>query len=534
MPDLTRPAAWSILSAAWLAAAIVINPLGDFPLNDDWAYGRVVESLYRLGHLQFPGEVAVSLVAQSIWGLLFVKTLGFSFTVLRSSTLVAGLAGVILVYELFVALRLAPATRWLGTVCTGFTPLYVNLSYTFMTDVFFFTASVGALVFFVRFWQTGREHAFWIAVGFSLVAVFTRDAGMVVPAAFAVACTRRRRREVGLASWRRWVPLLLCGGALVVYQQWLAATDRLPIAYGIHAQHLRHDHVADLVRKALTAGRAILCYVGLLLFPLLLPIAAGRMGETSPRDRTRALALGAAVATMLLAATLVQRTVLPMYVGNILSRASLGPVVIPMAVESLGRASRLFWVPVTLISIVGGALQVMIAPDAVAAFRRHDDPARTMTMAAAAMYVGGLLVTEVLDRYFLLILPLAVVFLGGLTPRVPSWTRAASAVVLGAMVALGVAGTHDYLAWNRARWALARGFIAGARPDRLDGGLEVDAWFAYPLERPFVSDRSWWWVARKPYLITLRPLPRHELISREPTHTWLPFGDGSIYLLRRE
>lgn len=87
--------------------------------------------------------------------------------------------------------------------------------------------------------------------------------------------------------------------------------------------------------------------------------------------------------------------------------------------------------------------------------------------------------------------------------------------------------------WNRARWDLARDFFTREPPNRLDGGLEVDAWYTYPLERPFVSDRSWW-ITKKPYVITLGVLPGHRIIARAPTRTWLPFGDGYIYLLQRE
>lgn len=525
---------WGLLTVGWVAAAVIINPAGDFPLNDDWAYGRVVESLHRLGRLQFPGEVAVSLVAQSAWGLLFVKLFGFSFSVLRVSSLVAGLAGVIFSFELFRVLDLTPTTRRLGTACVGFTPLYVSLSYTYMTDVFFFTACVGALLFYVHFLRTRREHHFWIAMLFSLVAVFTRDAGLVLPAAVWVASLRSRGDGVGGSSWRAWFPLLVCGLALVGYQQWLVATDRLPVAYGIHAKRLNDIGAGELLRNAFVSARAILCYTGLLLFPVLLPIAVGRLKEGSRPERLRALAIGGTVAGALVAWSLAERSVLPLFVGNIFSPASLGPVVLPSAAKFLGLTSRVFWVPVTLLAIAGAALLAILLSDSIGALRRRADPGRVTAAVVAAVYAAALLVTLVVDRYFLLLLPLTVVLVGGLPSRPPRWTLAVAVVILATMAGLGIAGTHDYLAWNRARWSLARDLLTREPPTRLDGGLEIDAWHAYPLERPFVSDRSWWWIATKPYVITLGELPRYRLIARAPTNTWLPFGDGYIYLLQRE
>jgi hypothetical protein len=34
-----------IIGCAWIAAAAIVDPRGDFPLNDDWAYGFTVERL---------------------------------------------------------------------------------------------------------------------------------------------------------------------------------------------------------------------------------------------------------------------------------------------------------------------------------------------------------------------------------------------------------------------------------------------------------------------------------------------------------
>jgi hypothetical protein len=526
--------AWAVIAAGWTAAAVIINPAGDFPLNDDWAYGRVVQSLHVLGQLQFPGEVAVSLVAQSAWGLLFTTLFGFSFSVLRLSTLVAGFLGVAFSFELFRALGVPPAMRWLGILSVGFTPLYLSLSYTFMTDVFFFTACVGALLFYVHFLRTRRERYFWVALGFSLVAAFTRDVGLVVPVSIWIARVMKRGSRDDVAWWRAGTLVLVCAAALVGYQQWLVAAARMPAAYGIHAERLPDVGARWLLDNALVSGRAIVCYLGLLLFPVLFPAAVGRFTTASRRERVRALAVGGTVAGALLAWCFVERAVLSSFVGNILSRASLGPVVLPSASRFLGSPNGVFWIPVTLLAIAGAALLAMLSTDVIAAFRRRADAAFATVGILAAAYLAALLVTVVLDRYFLLLLPLTVVLVGGLVPRPPRWALSVSVAILAVMVGWSIAGTHDCLAWNRARWVLANKVLSEHPPNRLDGGLEVDAWHAYPLERPFVSDRSWWWIADKPFVITLGELPRYQLVAREPARTWLPFGDGYIYLVVRE
>src|SRR5690242_11795839 len=89
-----------LLTLGWAVAIIAINPVGDFPLNDDWSYGYAVRKLVEEGALQFSGWTAANLLAQVAWGALFTLPLGFSFTALRVSTLVLGLAGVLATYGL--------------------------------------------------------------------------------------------------------------------------------------------------------------------------------------------------------------------------------------------------------------------------------------------------------------------------------------------------------------------------------------------------------------------------------------------------
>ena len=38
-----------LIVGIWILMAVVVNPLGDFPLNDDWAYGWSVKVLVETG-----------------------------------------------------------------------------------------------------------------------------------------------------------------------------------------------------------------------------------------------------------------------------------------------------------------------------------------------------------------------------------------------------------------------------------------------------------------------------------------------------
>jgi hypothetical protein len=82
-----------ILLLLWCVVVVFINPIGDFPLNDDWAYGQNTRALTLENRLFFSDWPAMTLIAHTLWGTLFGKVFGFSFTVLRFSTLLMGLFG---------------------------------------------------------------------------------------------------------------------------------------------------------------------------------------------------------------------------------------------------------------------------------------------------------------------------------------------------------------------------------------------------------------------------------------------------------
>src|SRR5262249_58983024 len=81
--SVTDRRALAALTALWLAAILIVNPSGDFPILDDWAYGHVVRTLVTEHRFALTDWTSVPLVTQALWGALFCLPAGFSFTTLR-------------------------------------------------------------------------------------------------------------------------------------------------------------------------------------------------------------------------------------------------------------------------------------------------------------------------------------------------------------------------------------------------------------------------------------------------------------------
>src|SRR5207249_2935668 len=124
------------------------------------------------------------LVVQVLWGALFCKLFGTSFTVLRASTLVLALSGVIATYAAARELGARRSVAFVVAAAVAVNPVYLLLSCTFMTDVPFFALAAVALWGFVRALRRGSSSALVVATVASVLATLIRQFGLVLPVAF--------------------------------------------------------------------------------------------------------------------------------------------------------------------------------------------------------------------------------------------------------------------------------------------------------------------------------------------------------------
>jgi hypothetical protein len=145
------------------------------------------------------------------------------------------------------------------------------------------------------------------------------------------------------------------------------------------------------------------------------------------------------------------------------------------------------------------------------------------------------------DRYLLpLIPPLMVLAIRafGVPDLSAGSYRTGWMVLAGGMLMIGLvysaAGTHDHIAWQRARWEAADRLAAtGITPAQIDGGWEYNGWLNHPSGEPLHPGVSYWYVTDDLYMITNGPVPGYEEAMRVPVDRWIPFGPSAVHVLRR-
>ncbi len=490
-----------LLLVIWTGMATAVNPLGEFPLNDDWSYTKAVKDLVETQTFRLTDWTAVPLAAQILWGYLFCIPYGFSFTALRISVLTLGLLGVFFTYWMMREETKDRTIALTSALLIATNPIYFGLSNTFMTDVPFF--SLGVLACYLLIKGLRHDSLGYTALGIivSAAATLVRQTGLIPPVAFALVYiiqsrATRKATVISLLS----VSFVLA--TLIGYEYYLKSSAELPIQYNAPIQRLTTALsggipliLETIFRKTFIAST----YLGLFLLPYLIHRALAYLDQADRRRRTLycvtiALATGLPAAVVLAA----KKTKLMPYSLNILTRFGVGPETLRdvylLHLPNYPELPSAFWLVVTLMALVGSGLLlthlVFLLLSLRPGFRRDDgeragDPALYFVLAAAFFYFAPMSFSFFLDRYFLFLIPLLLVTIFRNRKHALQYNRSSRAFLLLYILASGVfsvAATHDYLAWNRARWR-ALDFLQSElkiSPERIDGGFEFNGWYFRP------------------------------------------------------
>src|SRR6202011_661080 len=81
---------------------LLTHPVLEMGVNDDPSYIRSALDFAQTGHFVYHGWSNAMLGWQIVWGALFIKLFGFSFTVVRLSTVPLAMASAYLLHQILV------------------------------------------------------------------------------------------------------------------------------------------------------------------------------------------------------------------------------------------------------------------------------------------------------------------------------------------------------------------------------------------------------------------------------------------------
>jgi hypothetical protein len=513
----------AVSAASWA----LVRPSANVPVIDDWVYAWSVEHLLRTGQLRVLEISAFYPIVQILWGSLFARLFGFSFVVLRFSTVVLSALGCWSVYLTLRELGCRHSTGLLGALALALHPLYFALSFSFMTEVPFIACSTMAVYWYVRAIRRGSAPALWAGSLCATAAFLIRPIGIALPLAVVPGLFRSRG---GLTFRRGVAPLAVCllmmGALQIELPRLLEPLDWA----AIRQSYLRWWFSVPLVSYVRWTLEVMVITV-FPLTPLLLAYAT--------RWRRAVTAVVGAL-TVAVASTLLGYVVRPLpnwqtwSLQDTAARAMLAGTLVPspwsLRVMPLVKVLGLF---------VAGAFVAIGAARIVrrCGWRRVD----VVLIALAVLQVGSIHALWLYnDRYYLVLAPLVAITAAEALDQ-DSRGQWFAFLLLIAWAAVAVTGTRDMLAFNQAVADAAQDLeAAGIPPWDIDAGYSLNGWrlYAHPehlppganrrYDVPFVTSER-----ETPYAISNTPLPQSDVLRVVPLarSTWQ--ATKNIYVVRR-
>lgn len=482
-----KPSRHPALLCAFLAGLGILAtyPVLDMGTNDDWSYVRTSLDLVRTGHLIYNGWATAMLGWQVYWGALFIKLFGFSFLVMRLSTLPLAMGAAYLQFEIFTWFGVNRRNAALGTLTVVLSPIFLPLAASFMTDVPGLFALVLSFYACLRAIDANRIRGaiLWLGVA-TLVSVVGGTARQTVWLGALVlvpstACVLWRKRGVLASTAALWSGALL---AIVACLHWYQHQP-----YAIPEKFVNEEFRWNLLPAIVQQGRGTFLTLLLMALPVLVAYFAG-LSKTSKK-----LLLSFFVVLTLPLAVRghgEHALVLAPWLPNIMNE---------YGVLGWGILENLGVKPLVLQPAIRALISVLVLAAAAACFAtlasarklpiprgRRSIRGWSVTLTLVAPFVISYLLlllpraafVVTVDRY---LIPLSAVLLIPLLcyyqERVQEYASIPSFVTLAIFSLYGVASTHDYFATDRARLQAAEEVRrAGVPRTEIQGGWEYDAW----------------------------------------------------------
>lgn len=449
---------------------------------DDWSFVKTAQVFEQTGHVVYNGWSGPMLGWQVFWGALFIHLFGFSFMVVKLSTLPIAIATIFVFYLVELRFGITPRDAVIGALTVGLSPMFMPLAASFMTDVPSLFVILVCLYCCQRAVaaRTHRASIAWLVLaaassvaGGTVRQIVWLGALVMVP---STAWWLRKRRGILFAAFLVWTGAI---AAVLYFMRWYAAQP-----YSI-PESLFQTPVRGLNHPVVTA---LLYMVGEFLCLLLIVFPV--MIAWLPRVRSVRGASAMAFAAILLLWVAIQLLAdwnlpwipyLLVYEFSVPNIAEMSPFHGPFIFPRWACLLFSVLIVAAFLALLGSARAQL---HAAGGFLRSLNSPFFWLAAPFSLCYGALLFLHavhdggVFDRYALGVMPFAIILLIRLYElRIAPILPRLSMGMLALYALLSIAGTHDWFAWQRARVAAIEKLRAAGIPrTQIQGSFEYDSW----------------------------------------------------------
>jgi hypothetical protein len=470
------------LICAFVVAACVwaAYPVAEMGFIDDWSYAKMAQVFAQTGHIVYNGGTAPMLGWQGMWGALFIKLFGFSFTVMRLSMLPIAIAAIFLFHAILVRFGVNPRNAVLGTLTLGLSPLFLPLAASYMTDVPGLFVILLCLYLCQRAVAANSSNATiaWLClaaatnvVGGTVRQIAWLGALVMVPSA---GWLLRKRRGVLLTSSLLWT---ISAAGVFVCMRWFAKQPYHQPESMYKVSAFSHTTLARQLYVELMS--AALCLL-LLVYPILV--------AWLPKIRLLNRAALLRIALIILVFSFFEWTTRLPWLPNVIQEELAArrtdlytltppPLFLPGWCQKLISLLVIAAVWVLMIDMRGrlGPPQATNKTDPDPSWENILWLLGPFILCYCALIAHQL---AIFDRYLLPMMAAAILCLLKLhQKRIAETLPTISIAILAVFALSAICGTHDWFAWSRARLTAIDEIRASGVPrTEIQGGFEYDGW----------------------------------------------------------
>lgn len=522
-----------------LLAEVLINPIGEFPLNDDWAYAKAIETFTNFGQVRFSDWQAIPFVTQFIAGISITKLFGFSFTLLRLISITSLVATILVFSAILKEFEIKVVYSFIVILCLVFNPLTLSLSNTFLPDTFTLLLSLAAFLFMIRLIKVVSIKNSLAFILFSTLATLNRQSGVLLPIAFVIVYFISQPKNV-----RNFIvgfsPVFINVVSLALFEFIGDRLHKLPANYNLQLNHLlsltaqpNFEIIKNFAYYFITST--------IMLGLFILPLTVGNLKiHFQQIVRLRSAKIVACAYLILLITKIIFSTTAFPFVGNMFYHIGVGPIILTgyntSEIQVVSTLAIIVWITFNFIGGISFIFALIsIFNKVLTSDIKRPNLIFKSTILLSILYMTAICFSYANDRYLLYLLPFfLLLYVTSFNLRVRLKLFSPIFIVL---LFFSIATTHDYFNINRARWKATDSLIQQAHisPNNIDGGFEFNAWYCFNLKNynPNHTYR-WWWIIGDTYIITPALIDGYTVVNEVEYNSWISFSRKKIHVLKRE
>jgi len=543
---------------------LLIQPWGDFPLNDDWQYAHITKQFAQTLQIKIDVPIAPTVVLQTLFGGIITSLFGFSHTYLRILTIVFSSILILILYSIQRIANVNKTSSFITALVLITNPLFLYLSLSYMTEIYGMTLSFLG----VWFWFKARKKEFtgsnskveYLVAAFLMgLSFWVRQFSILVFPSLLISIfivsVFSEGIKLATQNLLRWTSSIFVFAApIILYFVWAITTNNLKEAF---SDPLKSFLVFDIELWVLESS-ILIFYITGFFAPLLVFI------WISQNLKWKILTETEKIITQLLLISLFTTMIYSLWIGkmpylitntlqsifpfltNIINPYGLGPLTLTDIYTELfpiqPSYSINFWVLIECGLFLLAWVWGFIGSKTYQFLQKNTGSATSKIQSEILMF--GIILTivsfigsiqsyqiKIFDRYYFpcfigMTLTMSVVlnFL-----HLPKDNFAANVGFAGVWIFISfltVAAEHDYFVWNQVRNKLVDTAIhKNISEIEIDGGYEVNGWFKFEgknkIENTCIDHKTWFCAIQKKYTIGLQLKPNQEEVASEKVNTWL-------------